>query len=195
MGGNMVVSDGLCQTAVTPFFFIAQRQYRPGCYRSGRRWYKEDPFRSRRIQQLFLKRKKREMLLLAPVSILWIQISRKFGVSLIAPRKFSTAESYLEATVGVGSSDWEQDVEKNIKIKMWEIEGVGEGDMERRKYTRRMKQTIIVERINIWSDFLCYFSLLFWTELNGQQIKHFPEFLLLQEGENFTTYCSSSSTF
>ncbi|KAM7224637.1 hypothetical protein CapIbe_024277 [Capra ibex] len=33
------------------------------------------------------------------------------------------------------------------------------------------------------------------SEMNGQQIKHFPEFLLLQEGENFTTYCNSSSTF
>ncbi|KAI4540288.1 hypothetical protein MG293_009329 [Ovis ammon polii] len=32
-------------------------------------------------------------------------------------------------------------------------------------------------------------------EMNGKQIKHFPEFLLLQEGENFTTYCNSSSTF
>ena len=31
--------------------------------------------------------------------------------------------------------------------------------------------------------------------MNGQQIKHFPEFLLLQEGENFTTYCNFSSTF
>ena len=31
--------------------------------------------------------------------------------------------------------------------------------------------------------------------MNGQQIKHFPEFLLLPEGENFTTYCNSSSTF
>ena len=31
--------------------------------------------------------------------------------------------------------------------------------------------------------------------MNGKQIKHFPEFLLLQEGENFTTYCNSSSTF
>ena len=30
--------------------------------------------------------------------------------------------------------------------------------------------------------------------MNKQQIKHFPEFLLLQEGENFTTYCNSSST-
>ena len=44
---------------------------------------------------------------------------------------------------------------------MWEIEGVGEADMEKRKYTRRMKQIIIAERINIRSDFLCYFSLLF----------------------------------
>uniref|UniRef100_A0A4W2GJR4 Ig-like domain-containing protein n=1 Tax=Bos indicus x Bos taurus TaxID=30522 RepID=A0A4W2GJR4_BOBOX len=31
------------------------------------------------------------------------------------------------------------------------------------------------------------------SQMNGQQIKHFPEFLLLQEGENFTTYCNSSS--
>ena len=31
--------------------------------------------------------------------------------------------------------------------------------------------------------------------MNGQQIKYFSEFLLLQEGENFTTYCNSSSTF
>ena len=29
--------------------------------------------------------------------------------------------------------------------------------------------------------------------MNGQQIKHFTEFLLLQEGENFTMYCNSSS--
>ena len=31
--------------------------------------------------------------------------------------------------------------------------------------------------------------------MNGQQIKHFSEFLLLQDGENFTTYCNSLSTF
>uniref|UniRef100_A0AC11E435 Uncharacterized protein n=1 Tax=Ovis aries TaxID=9940 RepID=A0AC11E435_SHEEP len=31
------------------------------------------------------------------------------------------------------------------------------------------------------------------SEMNGKQIKHFPEFLLLQEGENFTMYCNSSS--
>ena len=148
--GNTVVSDGLSQTAVTPFFFISRRQSRPGFYRSGRSWYKGNPFRSKPIQQLFLKRKKREMLLLAPMLTLRIQISREFGGSLIAPRKFSTEESYLQATVGVGFSDWEQDVEKNIKTKMWEIEGIGEGDMERRrKYTRRMKETIIAERINI----------------------------------------------
>ena len=37
-----------------------------------------------------------------------------------------------------------------MKTKMWEIERVGERDMERRrKYTRRMKETIIAERINI----------------------------------------------
>ena len=33
---------------------------------------------------------------------------------------------------------------------MWEIEGAGEADMERRrKYTRRMKETVTAERINI----------------------------------------------
>ena len=63
------------------------------------------PFRSRQIHQLFLTRKKREMLLIAPVLILWMQIPREFGVSLIAPRKFSTAESYLQTTGGVGLSD------------------------------------------------------------------------------------------
>ena len=31
--------------------------------------------------------------------------------------------------------------------------------------------------------------------MNGQQRKQFPELLLLQEGENFTMYCNSSSTF
>ena len=57
------------------------------------------------MQHLFLKRKKREMLLLAPGLILWMQISREFGVSLIVPRKFSTEESYLQATLGGEFSD------------------------------------------------------------------------------------------
>ena len=35
----------------------------------------------------------------------------------------------------------------------------------------------------------------FSTEVNAQQISQIPQFLLLQEGENFTTYCNSSSTF
>ncbi|XFG04569.1 hypothetical protein AB1E19_008193 [Capra hircus] len=64
-------------------------------------------FRSRQIQQLFLTREKREMLLIAPVLILWMQI----------------------------------------------------------------------------------------PQVNAQQISQIPQFLLLQEGENFTTYCNSSSTF
>ena len=41
-------------------------------------------------------------------------------MSLIPPRKFSTEESYLQATVGMGFSDCEPDVEKNITTKMWE---------------------------------------------------------------------------
>nr|KAF6389269.1 T cell receptor alpha variable 25 [Myotis myotis] len=32
------------------------------------------------------------------------------------------------------------------------------------------------------------------SQVNGQQIKQIPQFLLLQEGENFTTYCNFSST-
>ena len=36
-----------------------------------------------------------------------------------------------------------------MKTKMWEVEGVGERDRERRKYTRRMRETITAERINI----------------------------------------------
>ena len=33
---------------------------------------------------------------------------------------------------------------------MWEVEGVVERDMERRrKYTRRMRETVTAERINI----------------------------------------------
>ena len=134
------------------------------------------------------------MLLLALGLILWMQISCEFGVSLIAPRKFSTEESYLQATVGVGFSDWEQDVEKIIKIKMWEIEGVGERDMERRRqYTRKMRDHESWENKHLIR--LCYFSLFFWTAMSKQQLKHFPEFLLLHEGENFTTNCNSSSTF
>uniref|UniRef100_A0AC11CZ90 Uncharacterized protein n=1 Tax=Ovis aries TaxID=9940 RepID=A0AC11CZ90_SHEEP len=35
----------------------------------------------------------------------------------------------------------------------------------------------------------------FSTEVNAQQISQIPQFLLQQEGKNFTTYCNSSSTF
>ncbi|KAF4008111.1 hypothetical protein G4228_019730, partial [Cervus hanglu yarkandensis] len=31
------------------------------------------------------------------------------------------------------------------------------------------------------------------SQVNGQQISQIPQFLRLQEGENFTTYCNSSS--
>lgn len=34
----------------------------------------------------------------------------------------------------------------------------------------------------------------FLTEINGQEIKQNPQFLLLQEVEDFTIYCNSSST-
>uniref|UniRef100_A0A8D0YTT4 Ig-like domain-containing protein n=1 Tax=Sus scrofa TaxID=9823 RepID=A0A8D0YTT4_PIG len=32
------------------------------------------------------------------------------------------------------------------------------------------------------------------SQVDGQQINQIPKFSLLQEGENFTTYCNSSST-
>lgn len=38
------------------------------------------------------------------------------------------------------------------------------------------------------------FVFFFLTEVNGQEIKQIPQFLLLQEGENFTIYCNSSRT-
>ena len=34
----------------------------------------------------------------------------------------------------------------------------------------------------------------FSTEVKAQHISQIPQFLFLQEGENFTTYCNSSST-
>uniref|UniRef100_A0AC11DE61 Uncharacterized protein n=1 Tax=Ovis aries TaxID=9940 RepID=A0AC11DE61_SHEEP len=39
--------------------------------------------------------------------------------------------------------------------------------------------------------------LILWMQIpqvNAQQISQIPQFLFLQEGENFTTYCNSSST-
>lgn len=57
-----------------------------------------------------------------------------------------------------------------------------------------MRETIVAQRIEIWPDFLWSLLLFFWTEVNGQRINQTPQFLLLQEGENFTTYCNFSST-
>ena len=81
------------------------------------------PFRSRQIQLLFLTREKIETLLIALVLILWMQISREFGVSLIASREFCTAESYLQETVGMRFSEREQDVDKNSEMKKWKDGG------------------------------------------------------------------------
>nr|XP_044602227.1 uncharacterized protein LOC123275639 [Equus asinus] len=71
-----------------------------------KRVYKRNPFRTVQIQRLFLKRMKREELLMVPALIIWMQVS----------------------------------------------------------------------------------------QVNGQQIQQIPPSLLLQEGENFTMYCNSSST-
>ena len=63
------------------------------------------------------------MLLIAPVLILWMQIPREFGVSLIASREFCTVECYLQETIGMRFSDREQDVEKNSETKKWKDGG------------------------------------------------------------------------
>ena len=81
------------------------------------------PFRIRQIQQLFLTREKREMLLIAPVLILWMVIPCEFGVFLIASRKFCTVEYNLQETIGMRFSDREQNVEKNSETKKWKDGG------------------------------------------------------------------------
>ena len=75
------------------------------------------------------------------------------------------------------------------------MEGVGQGDMERRKIHKKNER----DRWSWENRHLIRLSLIlltvFSTEVNGQQISQIPQFLPLQEGENFTTYCNSSSTF
>ena len=75
------------------------------------------------------------------------------------------------------------------------MEGVGQGDMERRKIHKKNER----DRWSCENRHLIRLSLIlltvFSTEVNGQQISQIPQFLPLQEGENFTTYCNSSSTF
>ena len=94
------------------------------------------PFRIRQIQQLFLTREKREMLLLAPVLILWMQIPREFGVSLIASREFCTVKYYLQEAIGMRFSDREQDVEKNSENKKWKDGGSWAGRHGKEKNTQ-----------------------------------------------------------
>ncbi|KAB1277059.1 T cell receptor alpha variable 23/delta variable 6 [Camelus dromedarius] len=43
------------------------------------------------------------------------------------------------------------------------------------------------------SSLLGVFLALIFSEVNGQQLKQIPEFVPLQEGENFTTYCNTTS--
>ena len=93
------------------------------------------PFRSRQIQQLFLTREKREMLLIAPVLILWMVIPREFGISLIASREFCTVKYYLQETIGMRFSDREQDVEKNPETKTWKDGGSWAGRHGKEKNT------------------------------------------------------------
>ena len=82
---------------------------------------------------------------------------------------------------------------KTQKLKSGRMEGVGQGDMERRRKIHKNER-------DHWSwenRHLIRLSLIlltvFSTEVNGQQISQIPKFLPLQEGENFTTYCNSSS--
>ena len=102
-------SDWLSRIVVTLFYFLSKRQYRLHFYGSGRSWYKGNPFRSRQIQQLFLKRKKREMLLLAPVLILWIQISGEFDCSQkIQHRGISSAGNCRSGIFWLKAGCWEK---------------------------------------------------------------------------------------
>uniref|UniRef100_A0A3Q2H1S4 Ig-like domain-containing protein n=1 Tax=Equus caballus TaxID=9796 RepID=A0A3Q2H1S4_HORSE len=50
---------------------------------------------------------------------------------------------------------------------------------------KKRKMLLMVPVLIIWMQV---------SELNGQQIQQIPPSLLLQEGENFTMYCNSSST-
>ena len=72
------------------------------------------------------------MLLIAPVLILWMQIPREFGVSLIASREFCTVKYYLQETVRMRFSDSRM-LRETQKLKSGKMEGVGQGDMERRR--------------------------------------------------------------
>ena len=82
---------------------------------------------------------------------------------------------------------------KTQKLKSGKMEGVGQGDMERRKIHKKNER----DRWSCENRHLIRLSLIlltvFSTEVNGQQISQIPQFLPLQEGENFTTYCNSSS--
>ena len=93
-------------------------------------------FRSRQIQQLFLTREKREMLLIAPVLILWMQIPREFGVSLIASRESCTVDYDLQEAVGMRFSVREEDVETNSETKKWKDGGNWAGRHGKEKNTQ-----------------------------------------------------------
>lgn len=76
------------------------------------------------------------MLLIAPVLILWMQIPREFGVSLIASRESCTVEYDLQETVEVRFSDREEDVEKNSETKKWKDGGNCAGRHGKEKNTQ-----------------------------------------------------------
>ena len=76
------------------------------------------------------------MLLLAPVLILWMQIPREFGVSLIASREFYMVKYYLQEAIGMRFSDREQDVEKNSETRKWKDGGSWAGRHGKDKNTQ-----------------------------------------------------------
>ena len=65
--------------------------------------------------------------------------------------------------------------------------------MERRKIHKNERNRWSCENRHLIRLSLILLTV-FSTEVNGQQISQIPQFLPLQEGENFTTYCNSSST-
>lgn len=139
------------------------------------------------------------MLLIVPVLILWMHISREFEISMIVSRAFNIVEYHLQACAGMIFSDREQRIcfcffFKKKKEEEEEDRRVWRGRNGNNKKNRQAWETTVAQRIEIWWDFLWCLLLFLLTEVNGQQIKQIPQFLLLQEGGNFTTYCNSSRT-
>ena len=81
---------------------------------------------------------------MVPVLIIWMQVSREFEISLIAPREFNIVKYYLQTSVGMRFSDSEQRIWKK-KTKRSKVEG----DMERRRKIDKNERDHVVQRTEI----------------------------------------------